>query len=162
MLDLVIHPDDRLREVSTSVGDVDAEMQELAERMIDTMHEESGIGLAGVQVGRLERIFVVHVSNDKPRVFINPEIIGTTIEETSYEEGCLSIPGVYADVVRPEGVTVQALNERGRPFRLDADGMLARVILHEFDHLKGVLFIDYLSERKRQKLMSKYERVAGG
>jgi peptide deformylase len=91
-------------------------------------------------------------------VFINPTIIGTSPEISQYEEGCLSIPGLYADVTRPEKVTVQAWNERGRPFTLDAEGLLARVIQHEYDHLEGVLFIDRLSEPKRNRLLTLYDK----
>jgi peptide deformylase len=107
-------------------------------------------------VGSLLRLFVTHVPDDKPRVFINPDIIETSLEEWKYEEGCLSIPGLNADVVRPAGVTVQAWNEKGRPFRVDADGLVGRVIQHEQDHLNGVLFIDKLSGRKRSRLLKGY------
>ncbi|MFQ3547068.1 MAG: peptide deformylase, partial [Termitinemataceae bacterium] len=117
-----------------------------------------GIGLAGPQVGLLQRIFIVHIEGETPRVFINPTIIGTSPEQSQYEEGCLSIPGMYADVNRPEKITIQAWNERGRPFTLDAEGLLARVIQHEYDHLEGVLFIDRLSELKRKRLIALYEK----
>ncbi|WP_455381117.1 peptide deformylase [Salinispira pacifica] len=153
-------PDEMLRRRSETIQDIDGEVEALARNMIDAMHIGNGIGLAGVQVGITKRIFVVHVNRDKPRVFINPTIVETAVEETVYEEGCLSIPGVYADVRRPAAVRVQAWNERGRPFNLDADGMLARVILHEYDHLNGVLFIDHLSDRKRDKLLREYDRLA--
>ncbi|MEJ5188891.1 MAG: peptide deformylase, partial [Breznakiellaceae bacterium] len=93
-----------------------------------------------------------------PRVFINPSIIQTSPELTEYEEGCLSIPGLYGEVKRPEAVRIQAWNERGRPFTLDAEGLLARVIQHEYDHLEGVLFIDRLSEPKRKKLLALYDK----
>ncbi len=159
MLKIVTHPDPILRETSAPVKDIDGQIAQLAQDMVDTMHYGQGIGLAGVQVGRLYRIFVTHVTNDKPRVFINPQIVETTPEVTEYEEGCLSIPETYASVDRSAGVKVQAWNERGRSFNLDADGLLARVILHELDHLNGVLFIDYLKERKRKRLMRQYERV---
>ncbi len=156
-LELVIHPDTLLRGTSEKVADIDGEMQELALAMVDKMHEARGIGLAGVQVGRLKRLFVVHVEGDKPRIFINPSIIETSMETSDYEEGCLSIPAVYADVTRPAAVKVQAWNERGRPFNLDAEGLLARVIQHELDHLNGVLFIDYLKNNVRDRVMSKYD-----
>jgi peptide deformylase len=126
--------------------------------MIETMHRGRGIGLAGPQVGLLQRIFVVQVDGESPRVFINPTIIGTSPEISQYEEGCLSIPGLYAELTRPEKVTVQAWNERGRPFTLDAEGLLARVIQHEYDHLEGVLFIDRLSEPKRKRLLTIYDK----
>lgn len=158
MMPIVLHPDERLRESSAPFGDVDEATRSLAEEMIETMHVGKGIGLAGVQVGVFKRIFVVHIANDTPRVFINPEIVLSSPEEAVYEEGCLSIPGVYADVRRSAQVQIQALNERGKPFRLDADGLLARVIQHEYDHLRGALFIDYLGEHKRERLLRLYRR----
>ena len=156
-LQLVIHPDELLRETSSKVTDIDEEIASLADAMVETMHAARGIGLAGVQVGHLHRMFVTHVEGDKPRVFINPTIIETSVEQSDYDEGCLSIPAIYADVTRPEAVRVQAWNERGRPFTIDADGLLARVIQHENDHLNGVLFIDYLSEQVRDTVMATYD-----
>ncbi len=150
------YPDDILYRKADPVSDIDGATAELVESMIETMHEYRGIGLAGPQVGRLERLFVVHVEGDTPRVFINPQILRTSLEEVEMEEGCLSIPGVYAKVRRPEIVEVQAFNERGRPFTIEADGLLARVILHENDHLNGVLFIDHLAERVRKRAMKQY------
>ena len=126
--------------------------------MIDAMHESDGIGLAGPQVGVEKRLFVCHVPDDEPRVFINPDIIGTSQELSPYEEGCLSIPGVYSEIIRPNSITVQAWNLEGKPFRMEVSGILARVIQHEMDHLKGVLFIDHLTEKKRQRIVSQYER----
>lgn len=160
MLNIYTLPDELLRAKSEPVEDIDGETKQLALDMIDTMHEGNGIGLAGIQVGVARRLFVVHVAKDTPRVFINPEILETSVEEVEYEEGCLSIPGIYADVRRSAAVKIQAWNERGKPFKLDADGLLARVILHEFDHLNGVLFLDYLSDRKRDKLLKQYDRMA--
>ena len=160
MLSIVTLPDELLRRGSEEITDIDDTIRKLAEQMIDAMHIGNGIGLAGAQVGLLKRIFVVHVNRDEPRVFINPTILETSVDEIDYEEGCLSIPGIYADVRRPAAVKIQAWNERGRPFSLDAEGVLARVIQHEFDHLKGVLFIDYLSDRKREKLLRQYDRMA--
>jgi peptide deformylase len=159
MLDLIYVPDELLTQKAEAVGDINGEVSEMAAEMIEAMHNGKGIGLAGPQVGRLQRLFVTHVPDDIPRVFINPEIIGTSMEEGVYEEGCLSIPGIYADVKRPSSIQVQAWNERGRPFSLDVRGLLARVILHEYDHLNGVLFLDHLKEKTREKLMKKYERV---
>ncbi|HON14199.1 MAG TPA: peptide deformylase [Treponema sp.] len=147
-----------LRQKALPIQDIDAQVKVLAQEMIETMHRGRGIGLAGPQVGLLQRIFVVQIDGDSPRVFINPTIIGTSPEISQYEEGCLSIPGLYADVTRPEKVTVQAWNERGRPFTLDAEGLLARVIQHEYDHLEGVLFIDRLSEPKRNRLLTLYDK----
>jgi peptide deformylase len=150
--------DETLRMKAAAVGDIDGEMAALAQDMIEAMRGGHGIGLAGPQVGKLLRIFVTHIDRDQPRVFINPSIVMTSPELTGYEEGCLSIPGMYAEVVRPQTIQVQAWNERGRPFNLEADGLLARVILHEYDHLEGVLFIDRLSELKRERVLSQYEK----
>ena len=156
-LQLVIHPDTLLRKKSERVVDINDEIVALADAMVEKMHEARGIGLAGVQVGRLHRIFVTHVEDDTPRVFINPSILETSVEQSDYDEGCLSIPAIYSDVTRPEAVQVQAWNERGRPFTMDADGLLARVIQHENDHLNGVLFIDYLTDDVRAAVMAEYD-----
>lgn len=158
MLDIVTLGDEVLTRQASVIPDIDRSITDLAQAMIDSMHLGRGIGLAGPQVGELKRIFVTHVEGDSPRVFINPQIVQTSNERGSFEEGCLSIPGIYADVVRSSFVTVQAWNERGRPFRVDADGMLARVILHEYDHLNGVLFLDHLDEKKRNRLVRMYQR----
>jgi peptide deformylase len=150
------YPDEILYQRAEPVADIDAGIADLAESMIETMHRSAGIGLAAPQVGLLKRMFVVHVEGDKPRVFINPQILRTSMEEVDIEEGCLSIPGIYAKVRRPRIVEVQAFNERGRPFTIEADGLLSRVIQHENDHLSGVLFIDHLSERARKRAMKQY------
>lgn len=147
-----------LRQKATPIADIDAAAAALARDMIDTMRAGRGIGLAGPQVGVKSRIFVVQIDDDVPRVFINPSIIQTSPELAEYEEGCLSIPAMYADVVRPQAVRVQAWNERGRPFTVDAEGLLARVIQHEYDHLEGTLFIDRLSDLKRDRLVALYEK----
>jgi peptide deformylase len=151
--------DDMLRQKAAPVTKFDAQLIKTAEDMVKALHEGKGVGLAGPQVGLLQRIFVVYVEGDVPRVFINPSIIETSPEMVKYEEGCLSIPGAWADVIRPNAVKVQAWNERGRPFTLEADGILARVILHEYDHLEGVLFIDRLSEPKRNRIIMKLEKA---
>ncbi len=158
MLDIVTLGDDVLREQVDEIQDVNGEIAELAQSMLSTMYTGDGVGLAAPQVGLLKSLFVCHVNGDQPRVFINPQIIGTSQEMLPYEEGCLSIPGVYGDVIRPASITVQAINERGRPFKVDAEGMLARVIQHEMDHLKGVLFIDHLDEKQRERLLKNYQK----
>jgi peptide deformylase len=129
--------------------------KDIAQGMIDAIKKGKGVGLAGPQIGLMNQIFVVSIEGDVPRVFINPSIIETSQETVKYEEGCLSIPGIWADVIRPKTVKVQAWNEAGRPFTLEAGGLLARVILHEYDHLEGVLFIDRLSEPKRKRVLDK-------
>jgi peptide deformylase len=148
-----------LRQKAEPVKKFDAELAKTIEDMIHALHEGRGVGLAGPQIGLMKRIFVVHVEGDIPRVFINPSIIETSPETVKYEEGCLSIPGVWADVIRPRTVKVQAWNERGRPFTLEAGSILARVVLHEYDHLEGILFIDRLSEPKRKRIMTKLEKA---
>lgn len=158
MLRILTLGDERLTRRAALITDIDRIIAELSQGMIDAMHEGNGIGLAGPQVGELKRLFVCHVTGDMPRVFINPEIIQTSQELVTYEEGCLSIPGIFADVVRPELVTIQAWNEKGRPFRIDADGLLSRVIQHELDHLNGILFLDHVSEKKRQRLVKLYSK----
>ena len=110
-------------------------------------------------VGELKRIFVCHVSDDEPRVFINPEIIETSPEIAQIEEGCLSIPSIYTDLKRSAVIKVQAWNLEGKPFTLEAGGLLARVIEHEIDHLNGILFIDHVNEKKRNRLLKSYNRV---
>jgi peptide deformylase len=156
MLDIVTLGDEVLRQKAAVVGDIDGSIAKLAENMIRTMQEAPGIGLAAPQVGVLKRMFVCQIEGDKPRVFINPEIIGTSEERGVFEEGCLSIPGIYADVLRPDEISIQAWNERGRPFTLNAGGLLARVIQHEYDHLQGVLFLDHLNQKKSERLEKQY------
>lgn len=150
--------DEVLYKKASLVPDIDKKIVDLSTAMIETMYTGNGIGLAGPQVGEGLRLFVCHVPNDRARVFINPEIVGTSHEQIPYEEGCLSIPGMYADVTRPAFVTVQAWDERGKPFTVDADGMLARVIQHELDHLNGVLFIDHLDEKKKKRIIKLFQR----
>ena len=134
---------------------------ETAQKMFDALSEEKGIGLAGPQIGLPERVFITNVENDVPRVFINPSIIETSEKTAKCEEGCLSVPGAWAVVERPETVKVQAWNEKGRPFTIEAGGIVARVIQHEYDHLEGVLFIDRISEIKRKKILDKIAKKAG-
>ncbi|MDR0387177.1 MAG: peptide deformylase [Treponema sp.] len=156
---ILVLGDELLYQKAAPVKKIDKSTEELARNLVETLHEGKGIGLAGPQVGIPERIFAVHVEGDVPRIFINPSILETSQELVKYEEGCLSIPGIYVDVVRPKTVKVQAWNEKGRPFTLEADGILARVIQHEYDHLEGSLFIDRLSEEKREKILAKVARA---
>ena len=158
MLEILTLGSDILRKKCATIAVFDKKLEDLVVAMIDSMHAGDGIGLAGPQVGVEKRVFVCHIPDDDPRVFINPEIIGTSQEIASYEEGCLSIPGVYSDVMRPIAVTVQAWTLEGRPFKIEAEGLLARVIQHEIDHLKGILFIDHLAEKKRKRIVSQYEK----
>lgn len=154
-------PDERLRTVAAPVEEVNKEIQTLVDDMFDTMKDEKGIGLAASQIDVHRRVVVMDVSDEQnePRVFINPEITkmdGTTISE----EGCLSVPNNYAKVERAEKVTVKALDRDGKPFELEADGLLAICIQHELDHLKGKLLVDYLSPLKRNRIKTKLEKEA--
>ena len=142
VLDVVKLGDDFLRKTVAPVTEVNDEIRKLIDDMFDTMIELNGVGLAGPQAGISKRLFVVIADDDVRRVFINPQIIQTSQEMCDYDEGCLSIPQVYETIQRPAKVTVQALNEKGKPFTLEADGLLARIIQHENDHLDGKLFID--------------------
>jgi peptide deformylase len=161
ILDVLRFPDERLRTVAKNVDKVDKSISALIEDMFDTMRDENGIGLAATQIDVHQRVVVMDVSEDQdsPLVFINPEIThkeGKTISE----EGCLSVPNNYAQVERAEKVTVSALDKTGKAFTLEADGLLAICIQHELDHLKGKLFVDYLSPLKRQRIKTKLEKEA--
>ena len=142
VLDIVKLGEDILRQKAQPVAEVNDEIRQLAEDMFETMIEADGVGLACPQIGKNLRMFVLIADDDVRRVFINPQIIKTSEELGDYDEGCLSIPQVYETIKRPVRVTVQALNEQGKPFTLDADGLLARIIQHEYDHLDGIVFID--------------------
>jgi peptide deformylase len=157
MLTIVKLGDPILLKHSVVVPEVTPEITTLVGEMVDAMDRERGVGLAAVQVGRLLRLFVTRVPGDMVRVFINPDILETSIEQEPFEEGCLSIPGLYTDVIRPTSVRVQAQNARGRRFTLNADGYLGRVIQHEFDHLNGILFIDRIDSKKKMRLLAGYE-----
>jgi peptide deformylase len=150
-----------LRQKAAPVTHIGPEYKRIAEELVKTLHKGNGIGLAGPQVGLMVRIFAVHIEDDEPRIFINPSILETSQDLAKYEEGCLSLPGQYAEVTRPESVKIQAWNENGRPFTLETSGLLARVIQHECDHLEGVLFIDRISEAKRERIIAKLEKRAG-
>jgi peptide deformylase len=159
-MEILLLGNETLKQKAVRVEHIGPEYIKIAEDLLNALHNGKGIGLAGPQVGLLERIFAVHVEKDEPRIFINPSIIETSQEMQKFEEGCLSIPGIYADVVRPQKVTIQAWNEKGRPFTKEFSGLLARVILHELDHLEGILFIDKLSEQKRNRIIAKFEKAS--
>ena len=150
--------EDILREKAIPLEEVTDETRLLAEEMFKTMHEHNGIGLAGPQVGLNRRIFVIELDDGVRHVFINPQIISTSAETSMYEEGCLSIPGVYESIERPVKVTVQAINKDGKAFTIDADGLLARAIQHENDHLDGILFIDKGDPELKAKTIENFEK----
>lgn len=164
ILDIVKLGEESLREKSVAVEEVNDEIKQLANDMFETMIEADGVGLAAPQIGKNIRMFVVIADDDIRRVFINPQIIKTSEEVGPYDEGCLSIPQVYESIIRPLKVTVQALNENGKPFTLDADGLLARIIQHEYDHLEGIVFIDRgdkaFAEKTEQAFQKRAERAA--
>lgn len=156
--------EDVLRQVAKPVEEVNDEIKQLAQDMFDTMIEADGVGLAAPQIGKSLRMFVLIADDDVRRVFINPQIIKTSEERSDYDEGCLSIPQVYETINRPKYVTVQALNENGKPFTLEAEGLLARIIQHEYDHLEGMLFIDRgdpdFAEKTKAQFVKRAQRAA--
>lgn len=156
----ILHfPDPKLRTRSTSVVEVDDEIRTLVDDMLETMYDAPGIGLAAPQVAAFKRVIVVDTSEDKsaPLVLINPELLETRGNE-EMDEGCLSVPGIYEPVVRADWIKVRALDRNGQPFELEASGLEAVCIQHEIDHLDGKLFVDYLSEIKRQRIRKKMEK----
>lgn len=160
ILDIVKLGEESLRQTSIPVAEVNDEIKQLAEDMFDTMIEADGVGLAAPQIGKNIRMFVLIADDDVRRVFINPQIIKTSEETGPYDEGCLSIPQVYETIERPLRVTVQAINEKGKAFTLDADGLLARIIQHENDHLDGVVFIDRGDEGFAKKTEEQFKKRA--
>ena len=160
-LDILQYPDARLHTVARPVVEVDARIRKLVDDMAETMYDAPGIGLAATQVNVHERVLVIDISEsrDELRVFINPEIVAESGREES-EEGCLSVPGFFDKVQRAERVTVRALDRDGKPFELEADGLLAVCIQHEMDHLVGKVFVDYLSNLKRNRIKAKLMKQA--
>ena len=162
ILPVLRFPDPRLRTKAQTVVEITDATREIIDNMIATMYDENGVGLAATQVDIHQRIVVMDVSEEsnEPLVFINPEIIKRSDEIFVNEEGCLSVPGQYAKVDRHEKVTVQALNRWGETFTLEGEELLCICIQHELDHLNGILFVDYLSPLKRQRIQKKLEKEA--
>ncbi|MFL5638270.1 MAG: peptide deformylase [Gemmatimonadaceae bacterium] len=160
ILDIRVLGDPVLRKPTKHVAEVTAELRKLIADMFETMYAAEGIGLAAPQVGRTERLAVVDVDGTK-FVLINPEVLATTGDPDKAEEGCLSIPDIYGDVVRPFTVTFRAMDEHGKEYEATGSELLGRCIQHEIDHLDGKLFIDYLSPLKRKAAMSKWEKAKG-
>lgn len=160
-LTILRYPDQRLRKKAVRVEKVDDDIRQIVDDMFETMYAAPGIGLAATQVDVHKQIVVIDVSEnkDEPLCFINPEIIKEDGTE-EMEEGCLSVPEYYAKVTRAEKVTVKALDRDGTEFSLDADELLAVCIQHEIDHLKGKVFVDYLSPMKQQRVRKKLEKAA--
>jgi peptide deformylase len=160
LLNILEFPDPRLRTKAQIVSDFDDSLRRLIGDMFETMYEAPGIGLAATQVDVHRRLLVLDVSEnrDQPLVFINPEvrILDDTLED--YDEGCLSVPGFYETVSRPQRVAVAAHNAEGEPFEMECEGLLAICVQHEIDHLDGKLFVDYLSSLKRTRIRKKLEK----
>ncbi len=162
--DILHFPDRRLYQLAKPVAVVDARIRQLVADMAETMYSAPGIGLAATQVDVHERVIVIDVSEERNelRVFINPQILERSSDSKVFEEGCLSVPGFYAEVERPDRVRVEALDEHGQAFTIDADGLLSVCIQHEIDHLNGRVFVEYLSRLKQTRLrarLAKAERV---
>ena len=166
--EIIILPDKQLRLVSKPVEKVTAEIRKLADDMFETMYDAPGIGLAAIQVAQPLRLITMDLakrdedgeSKPRPRVFINPEILSSSEELSVYEEGCLSIPEYYEEVERPAQVRIRFTDLDGKVHEEDADGLFATCIQHEIDHLNGVLFVDYLSKLKRDRVLKKFTKAA--
>ena len=166
--DILILPDKRLRLVSKPVAKIDAATKKLVEEMFETMYDAPGIGLAAIQIAQPLRLITMDLAKPapdgetkpEPRVFINPEIVSSSEEKSVYEEGCLSIPEYYEEVERPAKVRVRFLDLDGKVHEEDAEALFATCIQHEIDHLNGVLFIDYLSKLKRDRVNKKFSKAA--
>ena len=159
---ILTEPNKILREKSLTVKVVDEDLQKLMDDMLETMYAAPGIGLAAIQVGVPKRIIVLDIApKDKPKnpmYFINPEIITKSENSSTYEEGCLSVPGQFAEINRPDKCHIKYLDYYGQPKEIKAEGMLATCIQHEIDHLEGILFIDYLSKLKKSMIIKKLSK----
>ncbi|MEE4191106.1 MAG: peptide deformylase [Halieaceae bacterium] len=160
LLNILEFPDPRLRTVAEPVTEFDGVLSQLIDDMFETMYEAPGIGLAATQVDVHKRVIVIDVSEgrDQPLVFINPEVEVLDQELDEYDEGCLSVPGFYETVQRPQHVRVTAQDRDGTAFTMEPEGLLAVCIQHEIDHLDGKLFVDYLSSLKRTRIRKKLEK----
>ena len=156
---IIIEPDPILRKKSENLEKVDNELRLLLDDMLETMYSAPGIGLAAVQVGILKRLIVIDISKEKdkknPLFLINPEIISKSKSTSTYEEGCLSLPGHFAEIERPAECHIKYIDYEGKKREIKANGLLSTCIQHEVDHLNGVLFIDYLSKLKKDMIMKK-------
>ena len=160
---IITEPNKILRQVSTSVVSVGIEEQKLMNDMLETMYQANGIGLAAIQIGVPKRIIVLDISkneeNKNPMYFVNPIIKNKNQENSTYEEGCLSVPNYFAEVDRPKNCEVEYLDYNGNKKILKADGLLATCIQHEMDHLEGILFIDHLSKLKKSMIIKKLSKL---
>ena len=162
--EIIILPDKRLRLVSEPVKTVDAGVRALVDDMFETMYEAPGVGLAAIQIGVPKRIVTADTAKKdeekRPQVFLNPEVVWSSEDKASYEEGCLSIPEYYEEVERPTQVKVRYMDIDGKTQEIEANGLLATVLQHEIDHLNGVLFIDHISKLKRDRVIKKFAKAA--
>ncbi len=163
LLPIIIAPDPRLKKKTKPVDKVDEAVRLLMDNMLETMYAAKGIGLAGPQVGDMRRVIVVDCAmkgeEPLPIKMANPEILEVSSEDSSYNEGCLSFPEYYADVIRPESIRVRYLDETNTIKECEADGILATCIQHEMDHLEGILFVDHISALKRNMILRKLKKV---
>ncbi|MGO4871161.1 MAG: peptide deformylase [Roseiarcus sp.] len=161
---IIILPDPKLRLVSARLGRVDDELRKLMDDMVATMHDAPGIGLAAIQIAEAIRLLVIDLAKKdeppQPQYFVNPEIVWSSDERSVYEEGCLSIPEYYEEVERPAKVRARFLDREGKQQEILAEGLLATALQHEIDHLNGVLFIDYISKLKRDRVVKKFAKMA--
>jgi peptide deformylase len=161
--EVLVAPDPRLKVKARKVETFDAELKTLLDDMVETMYAAKGIGLAAPQVGAPLRALVMDIAREgeepSPRKFVNPEIVWASEERVPWEEGCLSVPGQYAEVTRPERVRVRFQDETGVRHEIDCDGLLSVCIQHEMDHLEGVLFVDHLSALKRNMMLRKVQKA---
>jgi peptide deformylase len=159
LLPILQYPDPRLHTVAAPVAAVNEEIRRLIKDMADTMYAAPGVGLAAPQVDVHRRVIIIDISEprDQLRVFINPEIVARS-GVSDCEEGCLSVPGIFEKVTRAERITVRALDVQGAPFELNADGLLAVGVQHEIDHLEGIVFVEYLSRLKQQRILAKLKK----
>ncbi len=164
ILNILRYPDARLHKVAKPVTQFDERLVTLVADMAETMYDAPGVGLAASQVDVHEQLVIIDTSetHDELKVFVNPEIIWASAEKQVYDEGCLSVPGIYDGVERPAQVKVRALDIKGVPFELDADGLLAVCIQHEMDHLAGKVFVEYLSPLKRNRIKAKMLKESRG
>jgi peptide deformylase len=162
--EILVLPDKRLRLKSDPVKRIDSGIRKLIEDMFETMYDAPGIGLAAIQVGVPKRVVTMDLSKkegeQEPRVFINPELVWTSDDKATYEEGCLSIPEYYEEVERPAQVKVKYLDLDGKAQEIEANGLLSTCLQHEIDHLNGILFIDHISKLKRDRVVKKFTKAA--
>ncbi len=161
-IDLIYYGHDTLRKVAEEVTDINGELIDFIDSMFNVMYRAKGLGLAAPQVDRSRRVVTLDIDDDKKNIvmeLINPVIKEFSKKEEPYEEGCLSVPGIMGEVVRPVEIVVSSLNRDGKEIEIEAEGLLARVIQHEVDHLNGILFVDHLEDYKRNELRPELKKI---